>query len=48
MSGTAGAEDLELPSGIYTVKILTSPILTFNDVMIKLEETTRISAAGKD
>jgi hypothetical protein len=27
-SGTAGAEDIELSSGIYTVKILTSPIRT--------------------
>ncbi|MFQ5566492.1 MAG: VWA domain-containing protein, partial [Paracoccaceae bacterium] len=47
-SGTAGAEDVELPSGTYTVKILTSPILTFGDVEIRPEETTRISATGED
>ena len=47
-TGTTGAEDIELPSGTYTVKILTSPIQTFSDVKIEAKETTRISATGED
>ena len=43
-SGTAGAGDVELPSGSYTVKILTSPVQTFGDVKIEQEETTRVAA----
>lgn len=43
-AGTTGTEELELPSGSYTVKILTSPVQTFDEVRIEPEQTTQISA----
>ena len=43
-AGTTGGEALELPAGTYSLKVLTSPVQTFNDVTITSEETTRISA----
>jgi hypothetical protein len=45
-AGTTGGEALELPAGSYTLKVLTSPVQTFNDVAIKPEETTEISTAA--
>jgi len=45
-AGTTGGASLELPSGTYTVKILTSPVQTFDDVRIEPEETTEVSAAA--
>lgn len=42
-ASTTGGEALELPAGSYTLKVLTSPVQTFNEVAIKPEETTEIS-----
>ena len=45
-AGTTGGEALELPAGSYTLKVLTSPVQTFDDVAIKPEETTEISTSA--
>ncbi len=48
-AGTTGTGELELPSGTYTVKILTSPVQTFDAVTVEPEKTTEITAtAGQD
>ncbi len=45
-TGTANSGELELPSGTYTVKILTSPVQTFDEVTIEPEKTRKISATA--
>ncbi len=45
-TGTTGGGELELPSGAYTVKILTSPVQTFDEVTIEPEKTRKISATA--
>lgn len=45
-SGTVGDEAVELPVGTYTVKVLTSPPQTFENVQITSEQQTDVTAGA--
>ena len=42
--GTVNSEPIEIPPGRYTVKVLTSPLQTFEDVEIQPEQTLELAA----
>lgn len=44
--GTVNSEPLEIPAGRYTVKVLTSPPQTIEDVQVKPEQTVELEAGG--
>lgn len=44
--GTAGGAPIELPVGMYTVRVLTSPVRTFERVQIRSKQQQRVEVKG--